>query len=135
MGYPACRHCRRRITDARRPICAPHATWPVLTSGSMVVLFAIPRVVGWLAHWRQMMLNPSASGRIVPVLTVAAGVKIWRPRQLYVGAGKRDYVPVEQREDKNPDDPKAHPSTVGHATSMRTMAASYKNKIERQSRL
>lgn len=68
------------------------------------VLFAVPRVVGWLAHWRQMMLQEG-------------GVKIWRPRQVrgcrschavslihqsvvkvYVGAGKRDYVPVEKRE-------------------------------------
>ncbi|KAI3614889.1 peroxysomal citrate synthase [Moniliophthora roreri] len=48
------------------------------------VLFAVPRVVGWLAHWRQMMLQPG-------------GVKIWRPRQVYVGASKRDYVPVEDR--------------------------------------
>ncbi|KAJ7455360.1 peroxysomal citrate synthase [Mycena galericulata] len=48
------------------------------------VLFAVPRVVGWLAHWRQMMLQPG-------------GVKIWRPRQIYVGAGKRDYVAVEER--------------------------------------
>jgi len=88
----------------------------------MVVLFAIPRVVGWLAHWRQMMLNPT-------------GVKIWRPRQLYVGAGVRDYVAMDERKDKNPEDPKAHPSTVGHATSTRQMLASYKNKVERQSRL
>ncbi|KZT73012.1 peroxysomal citrate synthase [Daedalea quercina L-15889] len=49
------------------------------------VLFAVPRVVGWLAHWRQMMLQEG-------------GVKIWRPRQVYVGAGKRDYVPIERRE-------------------------------------
>ncbi|KAJ7593258.1 peroxysomal citrate synthase [Mycena floridula] len=48
------------------------------------VLFAVPRVVGWLAHWRQMMLQEG-------------GVKIWRPRQIYVGEGKRDYVPVEKR--------------------------------------
>ncbi|KAI0001483.1 peroxysomal citrate synthase [Russula compacta] len=48
------------------------------------VLFAVPRVVGWLAHWRQMMLQEG-------------GVKIWRPRQVYVGSGKRDYVPVGQR--------------------------------------
>lgn len=33
------------------------------------VLFAVPRVVGWLAHWRQMMLQEG-------------GVKIWRPRQV-----------------------------------------------------
>ncbi|KAJ4477265.1 peroxysomal citrate synthase [Lentinula aciculospora] len=48
------------------------------------VLFAVPRVVGWLAHWRQMMLQPG-------------GVKIWRPRQIYVGASKREYVPVGER--------------------------------------
>ncbi|KAJ6576592.1 peroxysomal citrate synthase [Mycena vulgaris] len=48
------------------------------------VLFAVPRVVGWLAHWRQMMLQ-------------TGGVKIWRPRQIYVGAAKRDYVPVDER--------------------------------------
>ena len=35
------------------------------------VLFAVPRVVGWLAHWRQMMLQEG-------------GVKIWRPRQVRV---------------------------------------------------
>lgn len=28
----------------------------------------------------------------------SGGVKIWRPRQVYVGSGKRDYVPVEKRE-------------------------------------
>lgn len=33
------------------------------------VLFVVPRVVGWLAHWRQMMLQEG-------------GVKIWRPRQV-----------------------------------------------------
>jgi len=48
------------------------------------VLFAVPRVVGWLAHWRQMMLQEG-------------GVKIWRPRQVYVGSGKRDYVAIGQR--------------------------------------
>ncbi|OAX37292.1 hypothetical protein K503DRAFT_771644 [Rhizopogon vinicolor AM-OR11-026] len=48
------------------------------------VLFVVPRVVGWVAHWRQMMLSPS-------------GVKIWRPRQIYVGPSTRDYVPLEER--------------------------------------
>ncbi|KAI1490151.1 peroxysomal citrate synthase [Biscogniauxia mediterranea] len=51
------------------------------------VLFAVPRCVGWLAHWRQMMLNP-------------AGVKIWRPRQLYVGEPQRDYP--DNPEDRRP---------------------------------
>lgn len=36
------------------------------------VLFVVPRVVGWLAHWRQMMLQDG-------------GVKIWRPRQVRLG--------------------------------------------------
>jgi citrate synthase len=35
------------------------------------VLFTVPRVVGWLAHWRQSMLA-AAEG----------GLKIWRPRQV-----------------------------------------------------
>ena len=51
------------------------------------VLFAVPRCVGWLAHWRQMMLQPG-------------GVKIWRPRQLYVGEGARDYVERGNRNKK-----------------------------------
>lgn len=51
------------------------------------VLFAVPRCVGWLAHWRQQMLTPS-------------GVKIWRPRQLYVGSGERDYVEARERRKK-----------------------------------
>ncbi|CAG9983313.1 unnamed protein product [Clonostachys byssicola] len=51
------------------------------------VLFAVPRCVGWLAHWRQQMLTPS-------------GVKIWRPRQLYLGHGEREYVEVEKRKEK-----------------------------------
>ena len=43
------------------------------------VLFAIPRTVGWLAQWEEMLLDPEQ--------------KIARPRQLYVGQGQRD-VPV-----------------------------------------
>jgi citrate synthase len=49
------------------------------------VLFVVPRVVGWLAHWRQMMLSPE-------------GVKIWRPRQVYSGPSERPYVPFDERE-------------------------------------
>ena len=43
------------------------------------------QVVGWLAHWRQMMMQKG-------------GVKILRPRQLYVGEGKRDYVEIDARD-------------------------------------
>ncbi len=47
------------------------------------VLFAIPRVAGWLAHWEEM-LNDSAQ-------------KIARPRQVYTGPGVRSLVPIGQR--------------------------------------
>ncbi|TKA53162.1 hypothetical protein B0A53_04018 [Rhodotorula sp. CCFEE 5036] len=69
------------------------------------VLFAVPRVVGWLAHWRQMMLSGS--------------VKIWRPRQVYIGAGAREYEPMEERKAKGND----APSPVSHPTSTRVFLA------------
>ncbi len=47
------------------------------------VLFAIPRTSGWIAQWQEMILDPEQ--------------KITRPRQIYVGSGNRDYVPIEQR--------------------------------------
>ncbi|KAH9903068.1 peroxysomal citrate synthase [Cubamyces lactineus] len=78
------------------------------------VLFAVPRVVGWLAHWRQMMLQDG-------------GVKIWRPRQVYVGPAKRDYVPVEER--ALVEGPKQTPSRVEHGgITKRTMLATFKGK-------
>ncbi len=46
------------------------------------VLFAIPRMSGWLAHWVELLEQDQ---------------KIARPRQLYVGAGERNYVPLAQR--------------------------------------
>jgi len=46
------------------------------------VLFAIPRTSGWLAHWEELLEQDS---------------KIARPRQLYIGAEARDYVPVADR--------------------------------------
>jgi citrate synthase len=47
------------------------------------VLFAIPRVSGWLAQWAEMARD--------------AEQKISRPRQLYVGEGTRQWQPIEQR--------------------------------------
>ena len=47
------------------------------------VLFALARTVGWVAQWNEMISDPEQ--------------KIGRPRQLYVGATQRDYVPVDQR--------------------------------------
>jgi citrate synthase len=51
------------------------------------VLFAIPRVAGWLAHWKESY-------------SVKDG-KIWRPRQVYVGHGKRPYLPIDLRNGEN----------------------------------
>ncbi|MBD5787026.1 citrate synthase [Cellulosimicrobium terreum] len=46
-------------------------------------LFALGRMPGWIAQWREMMKDPQT--------------KIGRPRQIYVGATERDYVPVADR--------------------------------------
>ncbi len=51
---------------------------------AFTVLFAIPRTAGWIAQWQEMLLDPEQ--------------KIARPRQVYLGAAKRDYVPIEKRE-------------------------------------
>jgi citrate synthase len=47
------------------------------------VLFALGRLPGWIAHWREMMGDPQT--------------RIGRPRQLYVGVPERDYVQLDQR--------------------------------------
>ncbi len=47
------------------------------------VMFAIGRMPGWIAHWKEMVEDPTT--------------KICRPRQIYTGSLKRDYVPLEQR--------------------------------------
>jgi len=47
------------------------------------VLFAIPRTVGWLAQWQEMLGDPEQ--------------KIARPRQVYTGPGRRDFVPMADR--------------------------------------
>jgi citrate synthase len=47
------------------------------------VLFAIPRTAGWLAQWDEMLRDSDQ--------------KIARPRQIYIGAGPRDYVPRDKR--------------------------------------
>ncbi|KAH9891439.1 peroxysomal citrate synthase [Xylariomycetidae sp. FL2044] len=80
------------------------------------VLFAVPRCVGWLAHWRQMMLNPS-------------GVKIWRPRQLYLGEGERTYVDAKDREEKAKAPAFGAPVPVQHGgDSKRNELATYKDE-------
>ncbi len=53
------------------------------TPDMFTVLFAIPRTVGWLAQWQELLEDPEQ--------------KIARPRQLYVGHGHRDLVPIDKR--------------------------------------
>jgi citrate synthase len=47
------------------------------------VMFAIARAAGWVAHWQEMISDPA--------------MKIGRPRQLYSGPGRRDYLPIDDR--------------------------------------
>ncbi len=47
------------------------------------VMFAIARTAGWVSHWLEQQTDPEA--------------KIGRPRQIYTGAGVRDYVPLAKR--------------------------------------
>ncbi|MGW0435950.1 citrate synthase [Micromonospora sp. NPDC003197] len=47
------------------------------------VLFALGRLPGWIAQWREMISDPET--------------KIGRPRQIYKGSDERDYVPLDQR--------------------------------------
>jgi citrate synthase len=51
--------------------------------GMFTVLFAIGRLPGWIAQWREMMTDPDS--------------RIGRPRQLYVGQAQRSYVPLTGR--------------------------------------
>ena len=52
-------------------------------SEAFTVLFAIPRMSGWLAQWQELLLDPDQ--------------KIARPRQVYLGSGERNFVPMEKR--------------------------------------
>ena len=47
------------------------------------MLFAIGRLPGWIAQWREMINDPAT--------------KIGRPRQVYTGATERDYLDVAKR--------------------------------------
>jgi len=54
-----------------------------IPTSMFTVMFAIGRSVGWTAHWREMISNPTG--------------RISRPRQLYTGPVQRDYVAIEKR--------------------------------------
>jgi len=47
------------------------------------VLFALGRLPGWIAQWREMISDPQT--------------KIGRPRQVYTGSAQRDFLPMEKR--------------------------------------
>ena len=46
-------------------------------------LFALARTVGWIAQWKEMIEEPQQ--------------RIGRPRQLYTGPTRREYVPISRR--------------------------------------
>jgi citrate synthase len=54
-----------------------------IPTSMFTVMFAIARTVGWVAHWTEMIADPST--------------RIGRPRQLYTGAATRDYKSLDQR--------------------------------------
>jgi citrate synthase len=54
-----------------------------VSTSMFTVMFAIARSVGWVAHWQEMITDPNH--------------RIGRPRQLYTGPTKRDYVGVDKR--------------------------------------
>ena len=54
-----------------------------LPPSMFTVMFAIPRTVGWLAQWRELLRDSEQ--------------KIARPRQIYPGPARRDYVPLNER--------------------------------------
>ncbi|MBF0424732.1 MAG: citrate (Si)-synthase [Magnetococcales bacterium] len=54
-----------------------------IPTNMFTVIFALARSVGWISQWMEMMAEK--------------GQSIGRPRQLYTGAKKRDYIPIENR--------------------------------------
>jgi len=57
-----------------------------MPSEYFTVVFAVPRMAGWLAQWQEMILDTEQ--------------KIARPRQVYTGVAIRDYEPIEKRSAK-----------------------------------
>jgi citrate synthase len=54
-----------------------------IPTAAFTVLFAIPRVSGWIAQWQELLQDPEQ--------------KIARPRQIYLGEGERSFVPMDKR--------------------------------------
>jgi citrate synthase len=54
-----------------------------IPTNMFTVMFALGRLPGWIAHWREMRADPEN--------------KIHRPRQIYIGETERDFVPLSDR--------------------------------------
>jgi len=54
-----------------------------IPTSMFTAIFALARTVGWIAQWNEMVEDPEQ--------------KIGRPRQLYTGPEKRDFLPLEDR--------------------------------------
>jgi citrate synthase len=54
-----------------------------IPTNMFTVMFALGRLPGWLAHWREQRDDDSS--------------RIYRPRQVYTGPTIRDYIPLAQR--------------------------------------
>ncbi|MDX1561728.1 MAG: citrate/2-methylcitrate synthase, partial [Gammaproteobacteria bacterium] len=54
-----------------------------IPTNMFTVMFAIGRLPGWIAHWREVHMNANA--------------RIDRPRQVYTGPTIREYIPIEER--------------------------------------
>ncbi|ACT49313.1 citrate synthase I [Methylovorus glucosotrophus SIP3-4] len=54
-----------------------------IPNSMFTAIFALARTAGWVSQWNEMMSDPEA--------------KIGRPRQLYTGSTRRDFVPIDQR--------------------------------------
>jgi citrate synthase len=54
-----------------------------IPTNMFTVMFALGRMPGWIAHWKEMLDDPKS--------------RINRPRQIYTGATQRPYVPLDQR--------------------------------------
>jgi citrate synthase len=68
------------------------------------VLFTIPRVAGWIAHWVEFLGDSENN--------------IYRPRQNYVGSGRREYIPTFERQEH-----KFETESVGSKKNKRREAA------------
>jgi citrate synthase len=62
-----------------------------IPTGMFTVMFALGRLPGWIAQWKEMMEDPH--------------VRISRPRQIYMGETERSFVPLELREAEGKERP------------------------------